>query len=148
MSNDRRSVHYWGARSYNGTLSLLKAPEEAKSKDYIQLMKTAGVQNFRPVGLMFIIDNAPIHRLREVSTWKRENGVSLREWPAHRPEMNPIENVWAYRSDNCSAWKFDSRIFREQFTKFGSKFLLPTFVNYTNWCRIGFVSAVKTEEFP
>ena len=59
-------------------------------------------------------------------------------------------------SDNCSAWKLDSRIWREQFTKvtkfrstkFGLKFQLRTFVNYTNRCSIGSLSAVKNGDFP
>ncbi len=83
----------WGAISYNGKLSLLKAPERAKSKDYIQLMESAGVQNFRSVGLRFIDDNAPIQQSREVTAWKKENRVRLQEWPAHIPELSPMENL-------------------------------------------------------
>ncbi len=92
MSNDRRSVPFWGTISFNGTLSLLKA-KRAKSKHYIQLMETAGVQKFRSVGLKFIDDNASLHRSREVTTWK----------------LNPIEKVWAYmkRQLQCMKVRFD-----------------------------------------
>ena len=82
-----------------------------------------------------------------------------REWSRREKERmglafrsgQRISQIWTLlrtSSDNCSAWKFDSRIWREQFTKFGLKFLLPTFVSYTNRCPIGYLSAVKTGHFP
>ena len=128
---------------------MLEAPERAKSKDYIQLNETAGVQNFRSRGLRCIDGNAPIHRSREVTTWRIENGVSLQEWLAHSPELNPIENVSAYikRQLQCMQVRFEDLegTIYEVWSKIPTSYIR---VNYTNRCPIGSLSAAKAGDLP
>ena len=96
LSNDRQSVHFWGAVSYNGFLLLVKAPERCSSEHYTQLLQTSEIQNVLNLGLNFVDDKAHIHRAKVVGDWKQENGIAAVPWPAHSPHLNPIENFWAY----------------------------------------------------
>ena len=39
-------------------------------------------------------DNAPCHTAKSVKTFFSEEDVTVMEWLAQSPDMNPIENVW------------------------------------------------------
>ena len=43
-------------------------------------------------------DNAPTHRAGVVTEYLENNHVTVLEWPAISPDMNCIENLWAFLS--------------------------------------------------
>jgi hypothetical protein len=44
--------------------------------------------------LIFMQDNAPIHRAIKVREWFNENGIHITDWPPYSPDLNPIEHCW------------------------------------------------------
>ena len=43
---------------------------------------------------LFKDDNAPCHRAKLVTNWKRHNNLITLDWPAQPPYLNPVKNLW------------------------------------------------------
>jgi transposase len=41
-------------------------------------------------------DNSPIHASNEVQDWLADNEISKFDFPRYSPDLNPMENLWAY----------------------------------------------------
>ncbi len=43
---------------------------------------------------IFQQDLAPAHTAKGTKSWFSDHGVTVLDWPANSPDMNPIENLW------------------------------------------------------
>ncbi len=50
---------------------------------------------------IFQQDLAPAHTAKGIKSWFNDHGVTVLDWPAHSPDLNPVENL--YNTDDLKA---------------------------------------------
>ena len=54
------------------------------------------------------MDNAKIYWTLNALKFYSENNITVVDWPAYSPELNSIENIWAYIKSRLSGKRFVS----------------------------------------
>ena len=77
-------------------LIIIERDEESGSgrgytaNSYISTLEKGLVPTYTPE-IVFQQDNAKIHLAKETKKWFETHGVYVEDWPAHSPDLNPIE---------------------------------------------------------
>ena len=94
------SVMVWATFWGDGRLDLYKLARDFALKkmgysanSYLEILNDNLLGIWQP-GLIFMQDNAPIHKAKKVMEWFNENGIVITDWPPYSPDLNPIEHAW------------------------------------------------------
>ena len=88
----------WGAMSSAGfgKLCFLKSKVNATvcSNVLEHFMIPSAEELYGGADFIFQQDLAPAHTARSTKTWFDAHAITVLDWPANSPDLNPIENVW------------------------------------------------------
>ncbi len=93
-----QSVMIWAAMSSAGVgpLCFLKSKVNAAIYQEIleHFMLPSADKLYGDADFIFQQDLAPSHTAKGTKSWFNDHGVTVLDWPANLPDLNPIENLW------------------------------------------------------
>ncbi len=92
-------VMMWGSFGWLGLSEILEIEGRITGqvyRDFIEDNVYPIMQHLAVNPVIFQQDNAPAHAAHATMAWFAEHDVEVLPWPSNSPDLNPMENVWAW----------------------------------------------------
>ena len=88
----------WGAMSSAGVGPLYFIKSKVNTAIYQEILEhfmlPSADELFGDADFLFQQDLAPTHSAKTTTKWFADHDITVFDWPANLPDLNPIENLW------------------------------------------------------
>ena len=132
-------IMVWGCISRKGMGILEKVEGRLDGNGYINILENALIPTrdmlSMPTGWLFQQDNATCHTSRLVKQWFNDENVTVMNWPAQSPDLNPLENLRDHLKSVVHNVKELWTVINEAWNEFPHERLLKLIDSMPNRCK-------------
>jgi transposase len=107
VHSDGIGISVWACISKFGLHDVASTEGSMNSEMYVGILDKhllPVISEYFPNGdVIFQLDNAPIHTAEVTTNFLDDNDITKLTWPPYSPDLNPIENFWAYLKKKVAA---------------------------------------------